>query len=47
MSKEEAEAWREIAVGTIRNLSSLVESAQSMLREAQNVLDELERKRDG
>ena len=46
MSKEEAEAWRELATGTIRNLAALIERAQSMLREAQSVLDELEKARE-
>ena len=35
------DAWRELAIETIRNLSSLVEEAQSTLRRAQQRLDEL------
>jgi Tfp pilus assembly protein PilX len=42
MSKEEAEAWRELAVETIRNLSRLVEDAEALLRKAEQQLRDLE-----
>ena len=49
MSKQEdakADAWRELAIETIRNLSSLVEEAKSKLARAERRLRELEARED-
>jgi len=34
--------WRELAVETVRNLSSLLEEAEALLRRAQKIVRELE-----
>ena len=45
MSQEEREAWKELAVETVRNLAALVEQAELLLRRAEEqvaVLRDLE-----
>jgi hypothetical protein len=42
----DADPWRELAVETIRNLGSLVEQAESLLRRARERLDELDAERN-
>jgi hypothetical protein len=47
MSEEnERQQWRDLAVQTVRNLAALVEQAESLLRQAQEKLEQLEAKRD-
>lgn len=42
----EVEAWRELAIETIRNLGSAVEQAESALRRARERWKELEMERE-
>ena len=44
--RENAEAWRELAIETIRNLSALIETAEALLKRAQKQLDDLDAERN-
>jgi Tfp pilus assembly protein PilX len=42
MSEQDKDAWRELAVEAVRNLSRLVEDAEALLRRAEQQLRDLD-----